>query len=140
MNVPVLTSSKPATDNVLPLALTLPPPDLSIVRFLKVLVPLKFFAPLPVNETVPLLCVKVPLLLQLPATPNALGAVIDPAVIVKSLPTSALFEKVHPPPLPLKVRLLNLLDPVRVPASVFHDEVDVNVTVPLLFENVPLLL
>ena len=90
---------------------------------------------------VPLVAVNVPLLVQLPPTLSALvGAVTVPAVIVKSLPTSASFEKLHAPPLPLKVNLLNLLAPVNVPAIVFPVAVELKVTVAVPALKVPLLL
>src|SRR4051794_22005936 len=63
---------------------------------------------LPVAEpfivTTPLLWVKVPLLLQLPATCRVVdGAVTVPAVMVKSLSTSAAFvPNDHAPPMPSK--------------------------------------
>src|SRR5262249_22710562 len=69
------------------------------------------------------------------------GAVTVPLVIVKLLPTSAeLALNDQAPPIPLKVRILNLLEPVIAPESVSPAVVPFISTVPLLLVNVPVLL
>lgn len=77
---------------------------------------------------------------KLPATCKVLdGAVTVPDVIVILPATSAgIAPKLHAPPLPTKVRLLNALLPVIWPPRVFPDAVLLNVTVLVPQVNVPL--
>ena len=91
---------------------------------------------IPVKYMVPELWANVPELLYAPPTVMAEGAVIEPLVIVRFPVVEALFEKVHAPPVPLKIIFLNAEDPVRILPIVFPVVVALNVTVLLLLLNV----
>jgi hypothetical protein len=65
------------------------------------------------------------------------GAVTEPDVIVTSFPTSTEFAANVQLPVPLKVRLLNLFEPVRLPEISTAVFPLVIVTVALLLLNVP---
>src|SRR5215831_3386188 len=84
---------------------------------------LKVIVPLPGVKVLPVVLDQFPPTFKLPE-----GAVTEPVVIVK-LATSAGLEKLHPPPLPLKVTLLNAFVPVRLPEIVLPVVVLLKVTV-----------